>query len=193
MLWFVKIRQQDLNTKSEIEPVPPVDNNRNDQPPTINADNQDQNQDRKTERPPIPLNEYGLPPSLIPLSAYNHNQNPYNLQPYPYTNYPLIYDSFGGYQQHNSPLLPPFNFFQPIQPQQPPKKASSSHSQHQQQQSDNDIPPVPQTDNIPPSQLLPATQTQISPIDIINYSNKNKDIPDVPPPPLPTSRKSLSS
>lgn len=183
------MRQQENSEIKTEEALPPsVDNYRNDQPPASELENQNQKEEKKTERPPIPLNEYGLPPSLIPLSTYP-NQSPYNLQPYPYTNYPLIYDSFGGnYQHHNSPLLPPYNFFHPIQPQQQPPKKSSPQS-NQKSFSSNDTPPVPQINNISNSHLLSAPQTQLSPSDIINFSNKNKNIPDVPPPPLPTSRK----
>ncbi|XP_055695433.1 uncharacterized PE-PGRS family protein PE_PGRS3 [Lutzomyia longipalpis] len=65
------------------------------------------------ENPPIPLNEFGLPPNLIPLSTpqdFNRQGNPVNLQPYPYNSYPLIYDSFGGGYNAN-PYLPPFSYY----------------------------------------------------------------------------------
>lgn len=66
------------------------------------------------ENSPIPLNEYGLPPNLIPLSTpqdFNRQAtNPINLQPYPYNSYPLIYDSFGGGYNVN-PYLPPFSYY----------------------------------------------------------------------------------
>ncbi|XP_059619434.1 PE-PGRS family protein PE_PGRS3 [Phlebotomus argentipes] len=64
------------------------------------------------ENPPIPLNEFGLPPNLIPLSTGQdfNRQNPVNLQPYPYNSYPLIYDSFGGGYNVN-PYLPPFGYY----------------------------------------------------------------------------------
>lgn len=64
---------------------------------------------------PLQLNEFGLPPSLIPLSTYNgatgQHQQPYNLPGYPY-NFPVLYDSFGNYNpnQYQS-VLPPFGFF----------------------------------------------------------------------------------
>lgn len=62
------------------------------------------NSARSTEKSPIPLNELGFPPSLIPISP---NQiNPYNLAPFPYNSYPLIYDQFSGFQQPN--YLPHF-------------------------------------------------------------------------------------
>lgn len=59
------------------------------------------------EKSPIPLNEFGLPPSLVPIAPYgNVNQNPINLAPYTYNSYPLIFDQFGGFQQ--GPYLPHF-------------------------------------------------------------------------------------
>lgn len=59
-----------------------------------------------TEKPPIPLNEFGFPPSLIPLSAGN-GKNPINLAPFSYNSYPLIYDQFAGYP-HSPAYLPHF-------------------------------------------------------------------------------------
>lgn len=59
------------------------------------------------EKSPIPLNEFGLPPNLIPIAPYgNVNQNPIDLAPYNYNSYPLIFDQFGGFQQ--GPYLPHF-------------------------------------------------------------------------------------
>lgn len=52
------------------------------------------------EKSPVPLNEFGFPPSLIPLSSFN--RNPINLAPYNlnnYNSYPLLFDQFGGFQQ----------------------------------------------------------------------------------------------
>lgn len=84
------------------------DDNRND--PQVNRDSylkQEDNYNRNMGRPPIPLNEFGLQPSLIPLSTYDGaaaiNQNPVELAPYP-----LIYDQYAGYQQ--GPYLPPFDY-----------------------------------------------------------------------------------
>lgn len=56
-----------------------------------------------TEKPPIPLNEFGFPPSLIQLGP---SKNPINLAPFGYNSYPLIYDQFSGYP--NSAYLPHF-------------------------------------------------------------------------------------
>lgn len=65
-------------------------------------------QNSNTEKSPIPLNEFGFPPSLINVSG---GKNPINLAPYPYSSYPLIYDQFGGYPQ--PPYLPPFGALPP--------------------------------------------------------------------------------
>lgn len=51
-----------------------------------------------TDKQPIPLNEFGFPPSLIPLSTGN-GKTPVNLAPFAYNSYPLIYDQFSGYPQ----------------------------------------------------------------------------------------------
>lgn len=40
----------------------------------------DANTSANTEKSPIPLNEFGFPPSLIPISS----KNPINLSPFPY-------------------------------------------------------------------------------------------------------------
>lgn len=56
-----------------------------------------------TEKAPIPLNEFGFPPSLIQLAP---SKNPVNLSPFGYSSYPLIYDQFAGYPQ--SSYLPHF-------------------------------------------------------------------------------------
>ncbi|XP_031619723.1 uncharacterized transmembrane protein DDB_G0289901 [Contarinia nasturtii] len=60
-------------------------------------------QNTNTEKSPIPLNEFGFPPSLIQLSP---GKNPVNLAPFAYNSYPLIYDQFSGYPQ--SAYLPHF-------------------------------------------------------------------------------------
>lgn len=60
-------------------------------------------QSTNTEKAPIPLNEFGFPPSLIQLSP---GKNPVNLAPFAYNSYPLIYDQFTGYPQ--SAYLPHF-------------------------------------------------------------------------------------
>lgn len=48
---------------------------------TIAANGADANASAITEKSPIPLNEFGFPPSLIPISP---SKNPINLSPFPY-------------------------------------------------------------------------------------------------------------
>lgn len=65
-----------------------------------NPDNRNAIVGASNEKSPIPLNEFGLPPSLVPIAPYgNFNQNPVDLAPYNYNSYPLIFDQFGGFQQ----------------------------------------------------------------------------------------------
>lgn len=67
-----------------------------------------------TETSPIPLNEFGLPPSLIQLQGYGgtlNPQHPVSLAPFSFSTYPLIYDQFAGYPQ--AAYLPHFGYFPP--------------------------------------------------------------------------------
>lgn len=88
-----------------------------------------------TEKSPIPLNEFGLPPSLIPISPYNAiNQNPIDLAPYNYNSYPLIFDQYGGFQQ--GPYLPHYGFV----PQTAYATLSGDKNQQQTQNGQNIVP-----------------------------------------------------
>lgn len=66
-----------------------------------------------TDNSPIPVNEFGLPPSLVPLSyAGGINDNPISLAPFNFNSFnPLIYDQFNGYAP--SGYLPHFNYYPP--------------------------------------------------------------------------------
>lgn len=65
-----------------------------------------------TVKSPIPLNEFGLPPSLVPFNPYGFNGHvPVNLAPYPYNSYPLIYDQFGGGGGYQNPYLPAYGLY----------------------------------------------------------------------------------
>jgi hypothetical protein len=113
----------------------------------------------------IPLNEFGFPPSLVPLKNY---------PAYPY-NVPFFYDSFGNYQAIQYPVLPPFNIYN--------------------QQQDHNLPPLdaPMFEVKPGARKVPeeksaASIPALSPLStdsIKNNANKNVEIPDVVPPPLP--------
>lgn len=164
-----------------------------------------------SEKSPIPLNEFGLPPSLIPFRPYSNNnypvgqQNPINLAPYAYNSYPLAFDHFNGYQPN--PYLPPFGYYpQPLDFSQLPAAAinhnnrrfSKSGNTPQQQPLPNERQP-PSPPQQPPSALPQSPQESTAPAavipldDIKNFANKNKDIPDVPPPPLPSGAKKTSA
>ncbi|KAJ6632685.1 hypothetical protein Bhyg_16623 [Pseudolycoriella hygida] len=67
-----------------------------------------------TTIPPI-SNDFGLPPSLVPINSFVFG----NLAPYPYHSYPIVYDQFGGY----GGLLPPYPFYPPGFDTQNPDKA----------------------------------------------------------------------
>lgn len=189
-------------------PPPPASDQITDDSPK-QPDNALNANSNNSEKSPIPLNEFGLPPSLIPVNPYGNNYqpqpNPINLAPYAYNSYPLAFDHFNGYQPN--PYLPPFGYYpQPLDfsqlasnnnrrysksGNQPPLPASQSqpspNSIHPQQP-----PPPKQQPKLPPS---PNPQESLSgpavvPLDDIkNFPKKNKDIPDVPPPPLPSGAK----
>lgn len=121
------------------------------------------------QQSPIPLNEFGLPPSLIPLK--NYPAYPYNL--------PFFYNSYGNYQSIQYPVLPPLDFYNPQQNRQlPPIDAPM----FEVKPSTRNINAVPQEKSTP-QQLIP--QSPISTDSIKNYANKNAEIPDVAIPPLP--------
>ncbi|XP_055586631.1 GATA zinc finger domain-containing protein 10 [Uranotaenia lowii] len=179
---------------------------------------------------PLQLNEFGLPPSLIPLNNY-HGQQPqqFQLQGYPY-NFPALYDGFSNYNpsQYQS-VLPPFGYYpqfaQPNPyfaagvPSHPGNSVDPQLSQRagREQDLDDAEKDRPQEDGAPeagPSTEdaaeaakaeaddsksgepegaaspvpSPAESTNISE-SIKNNANKNKAIPDVAPPPIPSGAK----
>ncbi|XP_017472961.1 PREDICTED: early nodulin-75 [Rhagoletis zephyria] len=169
------------------------------------------------EKLPIPLNEFGLPPSLIPLQQYpNRSPNgPVALPPYAFNQYPLIYDPITGYREQ---YLPPYEYFpshhqhfalgggppaapKPLVPTPPTAEASvpaptpaslpPPPNQPPPPASDEEIAasePQPQPED--PPQLPPAVG-----FDSIKNASKNKNsaVPDVPPPPIPSGAKTQQS
>ncbi|XP_039947881.1 extensin [Bactrocera tryoni] len=163
------------------------------------------------EKLPIPLNEYGLPPSLIPLQQYP-NRNPLNpvaLPPYAFNQYPVIYDPITGYREQ---YLPPYQYF-PSQHQhfalggvpkppfpQPPTAASIGPAV-------TPPPPAPQyptpaqpeeaAASEPEPQPADPPQTPPPTVDFDSIKNasksKNSAVPDVPPPPIPSGGKPQKS
>lgn len=144
--------------------------------------NQEEPKDKKTQ---IPLNDHGLPPSLIPLPTYGNQhhgqQRPISLQPYPFSSYPLTYDPFGGYNQN--PYLPPFNGYypSPVPPQSPEQEKKTEEEKKEDKKDEPEV----EKDQKPEE----TTQKKIdeSPEqDVKNITKKDKNIPDVPPPPIPS-------
>lgn len=160
----------------------------------------------QSQNSPIPLNEFGLPPSLVPIQRFGppQGQQPQiNYNPYPY-NFPVIFDSFGSYNSAPYPVLPPFPYYQQTGPalnQQPsdglfnpvgiPEIVSNRNGREGEQERVKAAP----AENIPqqppqPQELPQPSQQPLQPenINIKNYNKENPDIPDVPAPPLPTSK-----
>ncbi|XP_053699285.1 synaptojanin-1 [Sabethes cyaneus] len=179
---------------------------------------------------PLQLNEFGYPPSLIPVAAYNNNgqlQSPpaFNLQNYPY-NFPVLYDSFGNYNptQYQS-ILPPFGYFpqlsQPnpyfsqnvppnapinnaVDPQQfnrdgreqqlqDPIKPNLPNAPEEIANSDENKPEPPPAAAVAAAAAAEAEAAAAEELDesIKNNANKNRAIPDVPPPPIPSGAKEV--
>ncbi|XP_060646367.1 uncharacterized protein LOC132784633 [Drosophila nasuta] len=156
-------------------------------PQSPTADETDPKDIMTKEQLPLPLNDQGLPPVLIPLnSPYNGQSMP--LPPYSYSQYPLIYDQQGFVRQREN-YLPPYDYY-PSQgyPTRSPVAATSQ--------------PMPAAEPLQPQQPLQPAQPEVQPLpldsldstpsfeDIKNGSeNKNSDVPDVPPPPIPSGPK----
>ncbi|KAG6462332.1 hypothetical protein O3G_MSEX013191 [Manduca sexta] len=125
---------------------------------------------------PIPLNEFGLPPQVIPLGGLNPAYDGFTqVGPFSYT-YPgfRFYDpydpfSFQSLSPYASfPLYRPLtNVLGPSLPFYPGKEPAPSSPVQPTEKSAQTPPPEP------------------SDLNVLNYSSKDPAIPDVPPPPLP--------
>lgn len=118
-----------------------------------------------SEKLPIELNEFGLPPSLISLQKYP--SYPYNL--------PFFYDSYGNYQTIQYPVLPPLNFYpqderqlpvidQPMFEVRPGRTLKKQPKNEQEELEEKSAQPE-------------ATLAE----SIKNNANKNEQIPDIIP------------
>jgi len=110
------------------------------------------------------------------------------LQKYPGQNYPyFVYDSFGQYQPiPQYPVLPPLFVPQQDHRQLPPIEQPMFQVGRKMKHRDVEVDDAPQVAAAEPKPevALPTLQTS----DVFkNYANKNSDIPDVQPPPLPVS------
>ncbi|KAH8271285.1 hypothetical protein KR018_005807, partial [Drosophila ironensis] len=132
------------------------------------------------EQMPLPLNEQGLPPVLIPLPSQYRGQ-PTHLPPYPYSQYPVVYDQAGYIRQN---YLPPYDYY-PTQGY-PTRGATAAPS---------GTPPAAEVEPQPEPQIKPLPLDNLEPVkpsfeDIRNGSaSKNSAVPDVPPPPIPSGPK----
>ncbi|XP_047022648.1 extensin-like [Helicoverpa zea] len=126
---------------------------------------------------PIPLNEFGLPPQVLPLG---HIDPLYNALPqfspfayrYPGVRFYDPYDPFGFSPYSSLPIYRPLTnvlgHSLPVIAEKPePSNAASLASNGVSEQSAQTPPPEP------------------SDLNILNYSSKDPAIPNVPPPPLP--------
>ncbi|XP_055616796.1 uncharacterized protein LOC129762512 isoform X2 [Toxorhynchites rutilus septentrionalis] len=181
---------------------------------------------------PIQLNEFGFPPSLIPLQSYNSNtqsSQPFNFNGYPY-NFPVLYDSFGNYNSGQYPsVLPPFGYFPHLNQPNPyfapniPQNGGSGSLGPQQINRNGRLQDIqeapkgnPQETTVGNTEAAPDSPTTVAaaveaagidsteqndqevaptvaglPENIKNNGNTNKDIPDVPPPPIPSGAKKV--
>ncbi|XP_028178238.1 vegetative cell wall protein gp1 [Ostrinia furnacalis] len=124
---------------------------------------------------PIPLNQFGLPPQVLPLGRFDPAYSGFTqVGPFTYT-YPNIrfydpYDpfSFSSYSPYALPSLyrPLGNVLEQGGPEPSGKETLSSARG-----------PAPQQPQAPPSEP--------SDLNVLNYSSKDPAIPNVPPPPLP--------
>ncbi|XP_017131857.1 proline-rich extensin-like protein EPR1 [Drosophila elegans] len=141
-------------------------------------------QEMSKEQMPLPLNQQGLPPVLIPLPSQFRGQ-PTHLPPYPYSQYPVIYDQAGYIRQN---YLPPYDYY-PTQgyPFRAGSPAPTATPSAQENQPPNPAQSPPEIQPLPLNNLEPA---QPSFEDIRNGSeSKNSAVPDVPPPPIPSGPK----
>ncbi|XP_055907717.1 uncharacterized protein LOC129942695 [Eupeodes corollae] len=154
-----------------------------------------------SEKLPIPLNEFGLPPSLVPLQPYPPQRNrqplPLNFSPYPYQNFPVLYEPYNRFQDH---FLPPYDYF-------PHNSFGISGAGAEAAVQTTPAPPTPEPSKAPiippqppqpePTTPAPAPPTEVTtqvPLESIKNGspNKNADVPDVPPPPIPSGANSTN-
>ncbi|EDW81166.2 uncharacterized protein Dwil_GK11914, partial [Drosophila willistoni] len=144
----------------------------------------------KEQLPQLPLNEQGLPPVLIPLSS-QYNGQPTHLPAYPFSQYPVIYDQAGYIRQN---YLPPYDYY-PSQGY--PTRVNAAQQPQQQEQPQHQPQPQVQDqsqsdEEVEDIQPLALENLNATPSfeDIKNGSeNKNINVPDVPPPPIPSGPK----
>ncbi|XP_013135244.1 PREDICTED: extensin [Papilio polytes] len=118
---------------------------------------------------PIPLNQFGLPPQVLPIS-HTYNTIP-NIRHFTYS-YPAFrfYDPFDPFGFNPYAGLPPL--YHPLTNVLGQYEASPSG----REQIPNSVGSNPSTPSPPP---------EPSDLNVLNYSPKDPEIANVPPPPLP--------
>lgn len=172
-----------------------------------------------SSKSPIPVNEWGLPPSLVPLS----NHHPIDLAPYNFNSYPLIVDQYhGGHGEY----LPHFGYVpqnsyaatvtgntnQPVSTVATANKGGSTVTTTSTSDASTTTDTSKTVIGLPAASSsttstssssseqssvgvsTTSTDTRSGKVfyfddDIKNNRNRNKDIVDVPPPPLPLGAK----
>ncbi|XP_075149064.1 uncharacterized protein LOC142223038 [Haematobia irritans] len=154
-----------------------------------------------SEQLPIALNQYGLPPSLIPLrqpyppAALASRQSPY-LPPYAFNQFPPLY--YKNPPALRQQFLPPYGYL-PTGPQFPLSNAIPTDDSYPYPAQ----PATPAPTKAPKpttTEAQPPTETQESQVpaepqpsfENIKNGSKSEDsnVPDVPPPPIPSGAKS---
>lgn len=160
------------------------------------------------EQLPIPLNQYGLPPSLIPLRQpqpyhpYPYGPSPntpplsYHLPPYRFNQFPpLYYNTLPGLRHQ---FLPPYGYL-PTGPQFPlsntiPTGKSDAQPPLPQPQTPTAAPPLTTVPSELPTESSPPLEPEPSFENIKNGSkSQDSNVPDVPPPPIPSGAKAEQS
>ncbi|XP_038208257.1 vegetative cell wall protein gp1 [Zerene cesonia] len=159
--------EDDPSTENPTESSSPAPNS----PDSTNQATEPPSTPPKTESP-IPLNQFGLPPQVIPLGNFGSGYEFTHINTFPYA-YPGLrfydaYDPFLFNPYSNFPLYRPYtNFLAPL-PAGPVAKESPQPAPS---------PESPEASSTPPPEP--------SDLNILNYSSKDPAIPNVPPPPLP--------
>lgn len=125
---------------------------------------------------PIPLNQFGLPPHVLPLNGLDSYNGFTQVGPFTYS-YPNIrfYDPFDPFS------LSPYSSLPIIRPI-PNYLGQGISSFPGKLALVNSATPVTSTEAPISSQTPPPEPSDLN---LLNYSSKDPAIPDVPPPPLP--------
>ncbi|XP_073944585.1 uncharacterized protein [Choristoneura fumiferana] len=121
---------------------------------------------------PIPLNEFGLPPHVLPLGRIDPAYNGFTqVGPFTYS-YPFrFYDPYDPFAFNPYASLPPLyrpSLVNALGPQSSVVPVRASAPAPAVSPSRDDVPPAEPND-----------------LNLLNYSSKDPAIPNVPPPPLP--------